>query len=191
MIEKILVVDMINGFVKSGALHDERILNIVPKIKHIVERKNQSEIIVIEDHHTLQSTEFDVFPVHCLKDDKESETIEELQYLFNLPNFRARIAKNSTNAFFALDEAGELDGDVYYIVGCRSDICILHLALTLKTYSNEINRPIRVVVIKDAIETYDSPDHNAAKANEAAVTILMTAGVEVMTLKELLKEESK
>lgn len=191
MTEKIIVVDMINGFIKNGALHDEKILNIVPNIKYIIERKTQSEIIVVEDRHTMQSTEFNVFPVHCLKDDKESETIEELQYLFNLPNFKARIAKNSTNAFFALDKAGELDGDVYYIVGCCSDICILHLALTLKTYSNEINRPIRVVVIVDAIETYDLPDHNATKANEAAIAILMTAGVEVMTLKEVLKEENK
>ena len=59
----LIVVDMVNGFVTEGALHDTDIGDIIPRqIELIKEAKNQGKLIVfIKDTHTINSTEFNRF----------------------------------------------------------------------------------------------------------------------------------
>ena len=81
--EKIIIVDMINGFTKVGALADKSILSIVNKINELVKLKSNSQIIFLNDAHSENSLEFNAFPKHCLKDSNESKIIDELTYLCN------------------------------------------------------------------------------------------------------------
>lgn len=184
--DMIIVVDMVNGFVKEGALHDEKIMDIVPTIKAIVERFKSAEITVIQDTHDYASKEFESYPVHCLYDSTESATIDELQYLFDLDNFYKIIAKNSTNGAFALIDDDHInDINRFLIVGCCTDICVLHLALTLKTYFNEYDLDKEVIVIEDGVATFDAPNHDAKKMSDIAFDLMKSAGVKVVKVEHV------
>ena len=186
--KKIIIVDMVNGFVKEGALHDEKIMGITDNIKKLLTRKTDHDIIVLEDCHEENCAEFASFPVHCLKGSSEAKMIDELRYVFDLSNFEACIQKNSTNGFFALEQAGLVDGEEYILVGCCTDICVAQLALALKVYGNDADKPRRVVVVKDAIATYDAPFHPAKEYEDAAIKLMSVAGIEIAYLEKLLEE---
>ena len=188
MKKKIIIVDMVNGFVKEGTLHDEKIMGIVDNIKKLIDKKRDYDLIVLEDSHENNCAEFASFPVHCLKGSSESKTIDELQYVFSLPNFEACIQKNSTNGFFALEKANLVDGDEYIIVGCCTDICVAQLALTLKIYGNDSDATKKVIVVKDAVSTYDNDYHNAEEYSDAAFKLMSVAGIEINNLKEIIGE---
>ena len=187
---KIVVVDMVNGFVKEGPLHDEKIMDIVPNINTLIENRKDADIIVLEDCHEKGCAEFNTFPAHCIKGTAESKTIDELQYLFDknmTPNLWAVVRKNSTNGFFEMHIHGLLrNTKTYIITGCCTDICVLQLALNLKVHSNEINSPVRVIVLRDCVSTYNAPNHNKEEYEAAAFKILEIAGVEVLDLKDVL-----
>ena len=188
MKKKIIIVDMVNGFVKEGALHDEKIMGIVDNIKKLIDKKRDYDLIVLEDSHENDCAEFASFPVHCLKGSSESKTIDELQYVFSLPNFEACIQKNSTNGFFALEKANLVYGDEYIIVGCCTDICVAQLALTLKIYGNDSDNVSRVIVVKDGVATYDNEFHKSNEYNDASFKLMGVAGIEIKNLAEILGE---
>ena len=79
----LIIVDMLNGFVREGVLHDKEISKIIPKqIKLIKEAKETKQLIIfIKDNHTKESTEFARFgnTTHCLKGTSESEVVDELK----------------------------------------------------------------------------------------------------------------
>ena len=49
------------------------------------------------------------------------------------------------------------------LVGCCTDICIINIAMPLDIYFDDLNRDVKVIVPKNAVETYDSPDHNSGR----------------------------
>ena len=93
----IFVVDMINGFVKEGALHDEAIHDITANIQHLLQDK-ACRCIFIADAHPPKTREFNAYPSHCVIGTSESEIIEELQ-----PHVDEVMHKNSTNTFTCPD----------------------------------------------------------------------------------------
>ena len=65
------------------------------------------------------------------------------------------------------------------VAGVCTDICVLQLVLSLRAYISEFNGHGNVVVFTDAVETYDSPTHNADFYNMAALKMMEQAGVQV------------
>ena len=184
---KIVIVDMVNGFVKEGALHDEHIMGIVDNIKSLIDHKRDADIIVLEDNHEDNCMEFNSFPVNCLNGTSESKTIDELQYVFGLDNFKACVHKNSTNGIFKLIDNKLIDEGEYVLVGCCTDICVMQLALALKTYGNEYNKDIKVKVIEDACDTYHASYHDRNEYEKASKLVMSVAGVEIAKLDDYLK----
>ena len=95
--EMIIVVDMINGFMKGGVMADPYIMHIVPTIRNYMEEAIQNlskNVVVIRDAHEKGAMEFKVHPEHCLKDSWESSLIDELRDL--LP-YCYEFEKNSTS----------------------------------------------------------------------------------------------
>ena len=76
----LVIVDINNGFASGGALYSERVKNIIPDVCNITEQfyKKGLPIIAFTDTHTENSVEFKYYPVHCLKDTRETELIDEL-----------------------------------------------------------------------------------------------------------------
>lgn len=177
MKEKLFVVDMVNGFVKEGAMHDEKIMRIVPGIIELCE--TMEDVTFIADTHEENCIEFKSFPSHCVKGTSEAEIIDELK-----PYVKELIQKNSTNTFHAIDKASLEGYDKFVLVGCCSDICVMQFALTLKTYLNHVDHPAEVWVPSDCIATYDAPYHPASQYHDMAVNMMSQAGINTKAVKE-------
>ena len=180
----LLVIDMINGFVKEGALADNNINNITPNIIKLIEEyiKNNDNIISIQEGHSKDSKEFESFPEHCILGTNEVELIDELMpYKENMKVIR----KNSTCGFITteflkyMEENKEELGEIV-LTGCCTDICVLNFALPLKNYINEYNLNIKVTIFKNAVDTYDAPLHNRDEYNEMAFKIMKQNGIEII-----------
>ena len=91
------VIDMVNGFVKSGALHDEAIASIIAPIQTLIERL-ACRTIFVADSHPPQTREFLAYPPHCIIGSGEDEIVAELA-----PYIHQKMRKNSTNTFFCPD----------------------------------------------------------------------------------------
>ena len=156
----LIVVDMVNGFVKEGVLHDKSITRVIPRqIELIKEYNNEKELVIfIQDTHTKDSMEHKRFPdFHCLKGSKEEEVVEELKPFTNLDNTIC-ILKNSTS-FMEAPHFREMISNAtnikeFDIVGCCTDICVCNGSISLANYLDEHNREALIKVHKDAIATF-------------------------------------
>ncbi|MCL2847338.1 MAG: cysteine hydrolase [Firmicutes bacterium] len=172
----VIVVDMINGFCKKGALASQRSASKIEPIEQLLEKLPNTKKVFVRDCHSKDSIEFKSYPPHCLANDSESELVKELSDFDGID-----IAKNSTNAFFALQNS-VLDMHRYtniVLVGVCTDICVMQLGLTLKAYFNEKNFTTNILTIIDCVDTFDSPLHDAELSNIFALKFLEGAGIDI------------
>lgn len=178
----LVIIDMINGFTKEGALKSSRVEEITPAIAKLSALCDQKDIqkVVFADCHTEESPEFMSYPVHCLKGSYESEIVDEIKSIGGYE----LIEKNSTNGFLEekfhmwLDKNKQLD--TFVLTGDCTDICVLQFALTLKTWFNMKNIKARVIVPIDLVETYDLGMHDAELMNVMALYNMIINGIEVV-----------
>ncbi|QDF65259.1 cysteine hydrolase family protein, partial [Mycoplasma nasistruthionis] len=72
----VIVIDMLNGFAKQGALYSKNIKDIIPTIKEIVEEHDN--VIFVADSHSPNDIEMKQYPLHCLTDTEEAQIVSEL-----------------------------------------------------------------------------------------------------------------
>ncbi len=179
----LMIVDMINGFVKEGPLADPAICSIIKPIEQIIKDfiQKKDPVIAFCDAHDTNAKEFEVFLPHCIKGTKESELIEEfLPYKDDMIVFE----KNSVNSFFAPGFENWLNDQPvfceYIITGCVTDICVFQLAASLVAYFHQHNITTNIIVTKDTSETFDIDQHPRESFNFMAYTLLAQLGVKVM-----------
>ncbi len=177
----VFVIDMINGFVKEGALADPRINSIVPNLIQLMDGMNCRNVFVC-DSHPRHTREFDAFAPHCLIGTKEAEVIDELQ-----PYIKRIMKKNSTNAFHCQDFLSFLEEEMdsyrdIIVTGCCTDLCVLQFVLTLQAWLNEHNKKeYRIIVPKNCVETYDIPNvHSAKEWNDISFKMMQMNGILVV-----------
>jgi len=179
--ELLIVVDMVNGFIKKGNMADKYINHIInPNIELIKKiNKEGGNIVFIKDTHKIKSREFDRFPVHCLEESEESKVIDELKEYE-----KVAFTKNSTSAMYAKGFKEYIDNlknlKKIILSGCCTDICVMNLALDLQNYFDENNKNIDIIVPKDVVETYSGPNHNREEYNEIAFKIMNNAGIKLV-----------
>lgn len=178
----VIVVDMINGFVKYGALSDTKIMRILPNIKAILDKTALENILFVCDRHTEDAKEFSSFPAHCIAGDTESDIIDELK---KYSTSTTTVYKNSTNAFYKLDLEKIKAHSRIILVGCCTDICVLQLALSLRTYFNEFNLDQEVIVVEDACDTFSAPHHHGVEYHNMGLSLMKQSGIIVTTLRDL------
>lgn len=175
-----VVVDMIQGFINEGPLSDPHINRITPTIIELIKNQNKEDVLFVIDSHEEDAIEFQAFPPHCLKESFQSQIIDDLK-----PYVNHVVYKNSTNAFHCIETTTYQPYDNIVLVGCCSDICILHYALCLKTYFNQMNLDKQVIVIEDATATFTAPHHHAVEFHEMAMTLMRQTGISVLESKDL------
>ena len=157
----LIVVDMVNGFVKEGALHDEAIARTIPRqIELIKEARAKGYLIVfVKDTHDKDAVEFRRFgnTKHCVRGTKEAELVDELKP-YEDEDDTISIEKNSTSVMEA-PEFRELLAKANNIkrveeVGCCTDICDFNGIMGLANYYDQWNRKVDIIVHEDAIATY-------------------------------------
>ena len=180
----LIVVDMINGFVKEGVLHDKAIARVIPRqLELIKEYHDKGELVIfIQDTHTKGSTEHKRFPdVHCLKGSREEEIVEELKPFTTFDDTLC-VPKNSTS-FMESKVFRDVIGNApnikeFDIVGCCTDICVCNGSLGLANYLDEHNRDGIVRVHKDAIATFD--EDNRQNYVDAACLLMEQQGIKLV-----------
>ncbi|UUM19564.1 MULTISPECIES: cysteine hydrolase family protein [unclassified Mycoplasma] len=172
----IIVVDMLNGFAHSGPLASENITKIIQPIAR--ELSKGDDVIFVCDAHNDSDLEMKQYPLHCQKDSTQAQIVSELKNFITPTNV---YYKNTTNAFWellALNIWNEYDQ--FLIVGCCTDICILQLALSIRTYFNKINMDKEIIVDSSLVATYDSNEHNAQEFHQFALKLMAQAGVKII-----------
>ena len=179
----LIVVDMVNGFVREGVLHDEKIADIIPRqIELIKEAKHAGKLIVfIKDTHNIDAVEFERFgnTKHCVEGENEAELVDELK---EFEQDGVAIHKNSTCFMeapeFRLLMALQKDLKEFDIVGCCTDICVVNGAIALANYLDQNNRKHVIRVHEDAIATY--AEDNRKEYVDAAKLLMKQQGIELV-----------
>lgn len=178
-----VIVDMINGFVREGALKSPRAEALIPEIVRLSKACDRLKItkIAFADCHSERSPEFDSYPVHCIGGTSESEIASEIKEVGGY----ILIPKNSTNGFLEekfhkwLDQNRHID--TFIVSGVCTDICVQQFSITLKTWFNAMNRKSRVIVPVNTVDTYDLGVHDAELTNVMALYNMSINGVELVS----------
>lgn len=177
-----IIVDMINGFARQGALMSHRVEALIPYITELSKRCDTLNItkLAFADSHTAASPEFEAYPEHCIADTYEAEVVKEIKEIGGY----TLISKNSSNGFLEEEFQGWISSnehiDTYIITGDCTDICVQQLAITLKTWFNKNNKKARIIVPQNAVDTYELGTHNGDLMNVMALYNMIINGVEVV-----------
>lgn len=150
----VIVVDMLNGFIREGKLANPKAEKIIPNIKDLLERKKKEDwgILFLADNHRKGDREFELFDEHCIEGTDETKVVEELrEFVFR----NSYIAKTRYSGLFKtkLDEILDIvKPDDIILVGIYADICVLYTAAGLR------NRDYKVIIPKDCTMTLMGDD---------------------------------
>ena len=179
-----IFVDTTNAFSREGLLADPYVLHTIPELVRIAKiaiTDEKGKLMFIIDFHTKDSVEFDRYPEHGVEGTKEVKVISELEtYAKDALIFR----KNSTSAIFSKGFIETIlkmvSLEEVVIVGWDTDICVMNLAIPLQNLFDELNRRVKIIIPKNAVETYDAPNHNRDEYNEMAFKFMNQAGIKVV-----------
>lgn len=180
----LFVIDMNNGFAKSGPLSSKRVEKLIPSIVEHIEIFNSfnNPIIAFTDSHKKECLEFKSYPIHCLENSYESEIVDEIKQFNDI----MIIKKSSTNAFLEEETKKYIDSFVrdgyknFVLCGCITEVCVKQFAQTLKAYLNVIDKDINVIVPINSVDTYDSPEHNADIINLFSFYEMNSCGIKIV-----------
>ena len=176
-------IDMVNGFVKEGALAAPSIMRVVPRqqeiLKEYLEGENKA-IMFIRDEHSNDSVEFKTFGSHCIKGSGEEKVIDELlEYYLNAYD----VNKNSTNFVFGNGFQEKIERlrnlKKVLLMGCLSEVCVKNGGITLRNYFDQLNRDVDIYVAPDAIDTFDAPGHERDEVTKKAIQDMEANGIKV------------
>ena len=179
----LVIVDIVNGFVREGAMASPLVEDIIPPVVSLMEKCKSKNIpsVAFADCHANHCAEFSSFPPHCIKDTSESEIVDEIK---NAGGYTL-IEKNSTNGFHEKSFTDYLEGksdiDTFIVTGDCTDICVLQFCLTLKTRYTAQNKNINIIIPVNCVETYDAPWHDADLMNIAAYKLMKDSGIKFVS----------
>jgi len=174
-----IVVDVVNGFIREGAMASPLVEDIIPEVAKLMDKCNKAEVPVVAfaDCHKEDCSEFASFPPHCIENTSESELVDELKKVGGY----FLMKKNSTNGFhekiFKQCLIQNPTTNTFIVVGDCTDICVMQFCLTLKTWYTQQNRNIDIYIPVNAVETYDAPGHDADFMNIAAYKLMKDSGI--------------
>jgi nicotinamidase-related amidase len=178
----LVIVDMIDGFAREGALMSPRVEGLISEITELSKECERLQIakLAFADCHTTASPEFQAYPTHCVQGTSEAEIVDELKKIGGY----TLIHKNSTNGF--LEEKfqkwlGKNEHiNTFIVTGDCTDICVQQFAITLKTWFNMQNKKSRLIVPVNMTDTYDLGLHEGDLMNVTALYNMIINGVEVV-----------
>lgn len=141
MTNVIIVVDMLNGFLKEGKLANPGARWVIPNIVDLVQRKAEEgwEMIFVCDNHKKDDLEFLMFPEHCVIGTEETGIIEELKRYYNV-----HVPKTRYSGFFGTNLETILktrNPQEVIVVGIYADICVLYTASGLRNLDYKVTIP--------------------------------------------------
>lgn len=162
-------VDMVNGFCHQGPLASINVVSIIP---YVIETFNKCQkfgikhYLLLQDTHSEKAVEFVAYPPHCQRGSDESRTIPEIAKLPFANEFTV-IEKNCLSPAFSPSYQMWMKVhpriDTFIIIGNCTDLCVYTIAMQLRLQANTGDLKRRVIVVADAVATYDIPVESAQK----------------------------
>ncbi len=162
----IFAADIINGFLREGALSSERIDGITGPVLELVRRAWEygiRDFVFLQDTHPADTPEFEAYPAHAIAGTRESEMIPELAELPFADHFTI-IEKNSLHP--AIDTTFDAWLDAHpnlrtaIVIGDCTDLCVTALAMHLRLRANARGvQGFQVIVPMDCVDTFDIPEN--------------------------------
>lgn len=175
----LVILDVINGFVKQGALYSPRNEALIKPISELCKKCKLIGIskLAFADTHNKDCMEFYSYPPHCIEGTSECNVVAEISdYIL--------IAKNSTNGFLEEKFQNWLKSntniDTFILVGDCSDICVYQFATTLKAYFNNINTKSRIIVPEKLVNTFDNDTHQGDLMQYISLFSMSNNGIELV-----------
>ncbi len=164
----IFAADIINGFLREGALSSGRIDALTEPVLDLVQRAwtyGVRDFVFLQDTHPADTPEFEAYPAHAVAGTTESEMIPELAALPFANRFTI-IEKNSLHP--AIDTTFDPWLDAHpnvrtaIVIGDCTDLCVTALAMHLRLRANARGiQGYQVIVPMDCVDTFDIPDDPA------------------------------
>lgn len=181
--EVLLIIDVLNGFVREGKMADPYTAHIIPKLVHLANEmlERGGQIVFIKDRHELGCREFDRYPEHCVVGTSEAELVDELK-----PYEKDALVyhKNSTSAIFAphfMEDFSKMTNLERVIAGgLEIDICDMNLLIPLNNYFDEVNRRVDIIVPENIVETFEGPNHNREEYKNMAFKLMEQSGIQLV-----------
>lgn len=192
----LFIVDMNEGFVNFGAMHNKEYNELVPEQKKLIEKFRREEQLVnfIMEGHLEDAVEFLLYPGHCIAGTKETELI---------PDFKEEETKENTNIYYKNSINGGLNLDLHIdleelrdlkeivIAGVCTDLCVLDFAKTLARLMDEVNKNVHIFVVASAVSTFDAPGHNREEETKYAFEVMRKSGIEIVNDFDHLERREK
>jgi len=175
----LVILDVINGFVKYGNLYSPRNENLINPISNLSQKCDQLGIkkLAFADTHNPNSLEFNSYPPHCIQGSEECKVVDEIKNYTLIP-------KNSTNGFLEKSFQDWLKSnkqiDTFILVGDCTDICVYQFATTLKAYFNTNNIASRIIVVEKLTNTFDTGLHNGDLMHITALFSMYSNAIELV-----------
>lgn len=176
-----IIIDMVNGFVKTGALSSKEVLSINNDVAAFAKLCTESGItnIAFADSHGADCEEFKTYPVHCVEGTYESEITDEIKSSAKF----TLVKKNSTNGFIEPEFQKLIyttDSDMFIVTGDCTDMCVIQFAMALKSDFNRRNIHSRVIVPYELTATCSMPGHDPELSEIIALYVMNINGIEVV-----------
>ena len=191
------IIDMNNGFVNFGAMANPGYNNLVPEQLKLVEkvRKEKGLVNFVLEGHDKDALEFKTYPAHCVLGTPEADLIPELIDEQAKENTRTYY-KNCINGMLnrnLQDDINRLKKLREVIVaGVCTDLCVFDFTRTYLRYLDQINKDVKLFVVKNATDTFDAPGHDRNEWTNMAYKFMQQAGAIVVNdINELEEQEKK
>ena len=78
---ELVIVDIVNGFVRQGAMASPLVEDIIPPVVSLMDKCAGKNIPIdaFADCHCAECEEFSSFPPHCIENTAESEIVDEIK----------------------------------------------------------------------------------------------------------------
>lgn len=184
----LIIVDMVNGFVREGVLHDDKIATVIPRQIELIKQYNDEKqlIVFIKDTHDENAVEFKRFgnTEHCVRGTNEANLVDELLPYEGLENVIS-IEKNSTSFMespkFRMIAEELVNVKTYDVAGCCTDICDFNGVMGLANYCDEWNRNVIINLHQDAVATYS--EDVRSQYVDAAYLLMEQQGIKLVRKK--------
>lgn len=191
----LFIIDMNNGFVNFGAMANQKYNELIPEQIKMIDKfsKENGKINFVLEGHNENSTEFNTYPKHCVYGTGEAELVPELLQKSKEVESET-FYKNCINGMLnrkLQDQIKEMTKLKEVVIeGVCTDLCVMDFARTLARFLDEIDRDVKIYAVKNAMDTFDSPEHNREEWTEIAYKAMAQAGIIILeNIEELEKGE--
>jgi nicotinamidase-related amidase len=166
--------DMINAFLREGAISSPRVNQLTGPVVDLIQRAWDYGVryfAFTQDTHTEDNPEFQAYPPHAIANTSESDMITELARLPFADAF-AVFEKNSLNPSIGtgFDAWWDKHRDLTTVIvtGNCTDLCVYQLAMHLRMRANALGiQGFSVIVPANAVQTFDIPETDDAPPGTA------------------------